>query len=512
MSDSPTNTPLTAAAATEATEAIEATASSSHIQNEDERRERMFSKLANPITLFPYEAHDMNGTLGNTQTTPSTILSSSDCVALTHIPWNLIMESYKDPKIPNSSQSKPPPTNRIPHPYGYYTYLQWRHIQNYQGAESRLEIGTSYARQALDPSLTTTAHDRYVQKAHLCYSQGLECWSRHIGLLTARGALYANEGEEEDAIHCLERAIDYGTQWLQDHSDTSSMEEEEEENQDWYHEFVTRDQIKEQLNVALEYKQSIEEKLSSRKSCNRAFMTNAICTRNSGSSSTGTRSKNKPHHSTTTTTPISRNGVIQWKDSAVTDALMEQQVMNGRNVDSTTNIQQWGNSTKKKNGSRVVYTLLEEPNWDKHHYDDNDKKIDSKRNPRSIESSEEDHESLTSSNRNRRRRRKSSSYKKKRRRQRQRGEEKHRKHKTRRRNRGESDESEASQIQDKSEDQELDVVVDSSSRHGRHRRTKKRRREQTSVKKRRKHRRSYSSESEHSHDSDTASHVKAERY
>jgi tetratricopeptide (TPR) repeat protein len=419
-------------------------------------------------------------------------------MALSHIPWTLHTEEHSNAStaltstytskssIPSNNNDEYNDSYNDSYNYPTHHYLQWRHIQNYQGAESRLASGTCYARQALDTSLSNAAHVRCVSKAHACYTQGLECYPRHVGLLTARGALYANEGEGDEARDCLERAIQYGREELDSNSNFNILGEgeQQQEQENWFHEFRTKKQVEEEVTVAKAYKKSIEEKLQVSRSRSSPPPVPAVPI-----------SSTTDHHGTS---------AIQWKDSAVTDALMEQQVMNGNNDNGATqNIQQWGNV---KTNVPKVYTLLEEPIaiGDEHGSSSSKvKRLQTNRHRhRSLESSDDDdQDSLNSSYRNRRRRRKSSSKTKRRRR-----DEKRRKYK-RRRGGGDESELEASNTRDASGAEESDV--DSSSRHGRNRRRKRRR--EKSTKKHKKHRRRSYADSEsdrNSHDSGGASSAK----
>eukprot|EP01083_Nonionella_stella_P090117 251771_1 len=85
------------------------------------------------------------------------------------------------------------------------SYLDLRHDQNMAWAQDRLDKGVSLARASLQPS-TENKH-ALARKAEACYKEGLEMIPNHVGILTAYGALCANDGRLSLAKKMLEKAI-----------------------------------------------------------------------------------------------------------------------------------------------------------------------------------------------------------------------------------------------------------------------------------------------------------------
>jgi len=84
------------------------------------------------------------------------------------------------------------------------SYLDLRHDQNMAWAQDRLDKGVSLARASLQPSAKNK--HALARKAEACYKEGLEMIPNHVGILTAYGALCANDGRLSLAKKMLEKA------------------------------------------------------------------------------------------------------------------------------------------------------------------------------------------------------------------------------------------------------------------------------------------------------------------
>jgi hypothetical protein len=90
---------------------------------------------------------------------------------------------------------------------GKRNYLTLRHEQNSAWAQLQFIKGIGYAKAALNPSCEQTSTRALVNKAEVCYKEGLEMIPHHPRLLTAYGALCINDGRLEMARDLLIKSI-----------------------------------------------------------------------------------------------------------------------------------------------------------------------------------------------------------------------------------------------------------------------------------------------------------------
>lgn len=184
-------------------------------------------------------------------------LTTLEAHALTHYPWKIqyVDETHHQnddandiaasnditnenrredtPQIQHSSTAKIKPPSKVQQSSSLSSesssihfpnihYLQLRHAQNHNWAEERLQKGVEYAKLALQQQqqsslskqtnkqhhhttsrISSSTYNQLIQKAEKCYKDGLEMIPHHVGLLTAYGALCANDDERLDTAKSL---------------------------------------------------------------------------------------------------------------------------------------------------------------------------------------------------------------------------------------------------------------------------------------------------------------------
>ena len=93
--------------------------------------------------------------------------------------------------------------------YPPWNYLTLRHAQNTSWAQSQFDRGVSYAKAAAALHQSCENSMALINKAEVCYKEGLEMVPHHIQILTAYGALCINDGRLEMARDLLDKAIQY---------------------------------------------------------------------------------------------------------------------------------------------------------------------------------------------------------------------------------------------------------------------------------------------------------------
>jgi len=151
----------------------------------------------NFFTLNPLEAMEL------TSTNPNHSFTSASASATN---GSLNKDTFEKDTLADQTQHHDVYSNEFTLA-GKRNYLTLRHEQNSAWAQSQFEKGIGYAKAALNPSCEQTSTRALVNKAEVCYKEGLEMIPHHPRLLTAYGALCINDGRLEMARDLITKSI-----------------------------------------------------------------------------------------------------------------------------------------------------------------------------------------------------------------------------------------------------------------------------------------------------------------